>query len=291
MPELPELAAHAERLTVSHRDAVLERFEPLSFTALKTVDPPPEVTVGRKLDRVDRRGKYLLLRFGDVAHVVHLMQGGRLAVDERGARRPKQGVARWHWSDDHRPLILTEGGTERRAGVWVVAGDPADQPPLDGLGPEADALDAAELAERLAAKPMRLHGFLRDQSAVAGLGRRLANEICHRAGRSPFARTADLVNAAPELLAAIVEAVADEFEDERAQDRMRRAGERRTRVHGRAGEPCPVCGDMVRAIEYRDYTVFYCARCQTGGKVLSDNALSRLGVPREAQGTRRRKRA
>ena len=276
MPELPELAAQAERLTASHAGAVLDRFEPLSFTALKTVDPPPDAAVGRTLEQVARRGKYLLLRFGDVAHVVHLMQGGRLAVDERAARRPKNGVARWHFTS-HPSVIMTEGGSERRAGVWVLAGDPDDQPPLVGLGPEADTLGADELAERLAQRSMRLHGFLRDQSVVAGLGRRLANEICHRAGCSPFARTTDLVGEASRLIEAIRGCIADELVVERDQARMRRAAERQTRVHGRAGEPCPVCGDVVRAVDYRDYTVYYCATCQTGGKILADNTLSLLG--------------
>jgi formamidopyrimidine-DNA glycosylase len=278
MPELPELAAHAERLTATHGGAVLERFEPLSFTALKTVDPAPEAAAGRSLEAVGRRGKYLLLRFGDVTHVVHLMQGGRLAPDGRKTRRPKQGVARWHFAGDYDSLILTEGGSERRAGVWVVGGDP-----------EADELDAGRLAELLAAHSMRVHGFLRDQSVLAGIGRRLANEICHRARCSPFARTADLVDAAPALAAAIEAVIADELAAEREQMHMRKAAERHTRVHGRAGEPCPECADTIRAVDFRDYSVFYCPTCQTGGRVLSDNVLSRLGIPREAQGTRSRR--
>jgi formamidopyrimidine-DNA glycosylase len=126
MPELPELTAHAERLDAAYRGAELARFEPLSFTALKTFDPPPDAAVGRTADRRGPAGKHLLLRFGELTFVVHLMQGGRLKPDTGKAKRPKTGVARWVFAGSHPSLILTEAGTERRAGVWVVGGDPLD---------------------------------------------------------------------------------------------------------------------------------------------------------------------
>src|SRR5690606_10115334 len=127
VPELPEIQAHAERLTDDLGGAVLDRFQPLSFTALKTATPPPEEAVGHPLAGVGRRGKHLLLRFGPVTFVVHLMQGGRLRPDAKQAARPRGGQARWRFADG-RALLLTEAGTERRAGVWVVAGDPLAQP-------------------------------------------------------------------------------------------------------------------------------------------------------------------
>jgi formamidopyrimidine-DNA glycosylase len=188
MPELPEVDAHAERLTTAYAGSELRRFEPLSFTALKTYDPPPDAAVGRALDEVTRRGKHLLLRFGDVTFVVHLMQGGRLKPDTGKSKRPRNGVARFVFAGTAPPLLLTEAGTEHKAGVWVVRGDPLAQPPLDDLGPEATDLDAEALGALLAAHPMRLHTFLRDQGILAGIGRRLANEVCHRARLSPFAR-------------------------------------------------------------------------------------------------------
>jgi formamidopyrimidine-DNA glycosylase len=277
MPELPELTAHAERLTGAFDGATLRGFEPLSFTALKTFDPPPDAAVGRPLDGVARRGKHLLLRFGDLSYVVHLMQGGRLKPDTGRAKRPKTGVARWVFDGAHPALLLTEAGTERRAGVWVVRGDADGQPPLDGLGPEADALDAAALGELLAARPMRLHTFLRDQSVLAGLGRRLANEICHRARLSPFARTGALdAQEVEAVVAAIRACIAEGIADERAQEEMRPSRQRLAAVHGRTGEACPRCGDTVREVAYRDYTVHYCATCQTGGKVLADNTTSKF---------------
>lgn len=276
MPELPEIQAHAERLTDDLGGAVLDRFQPLSFTALKTATPPPEEAVGHPLAGVGRRGKHLLLRFGPVTFVVHLMQGGRLRPDAKQAARPRGGQARWRFADG-RALLLTEAGTERRAGVWVVAGDPLAQPPLDELGPEADALDRATLGRLLAERSMRLHGWLRDQRVVAGLGRRLANEICHRARLSPFATTARLDDDAVDRLhAAIGECLAESLAVERTRSDMSSSKERPGAVHHRTGEPCPVCGDTVRAVEYRSYTVNYCPTCQTGGKVLADNTTSKF---------------
>jgi formamidopyrimidine-DNA glycosylase len=256
VPELPEVQAHAERLTALVAGRVLTSFEPLTFTALKTAAPPPDAAYGEPLARVARRGKYLLLEFPTVTFAVHLMQGGRLTVDERRAARPRGGQARFVF-DEGPALLLTEAGTERRAGVWCLPSSAAlATPPLDVLGPEPLDLDAGTLARRFTEHPMRLHGFLRDQRAIAGLGRRLANEVCHRARRSPFAPTDRLGEAgAAEVLAAIRDAIEEGLAAERARDDMSSSAERPGRVHGRAGEPCPVCGDTVRAVEYRDYTI------------------------------------
>lgn len=283
MPELPEVQAHAERLSAAFGGAELARFEALSFTALKTFDPAPDAAVGRVLDGVGRRGKYLLLALGDLAYVVHLMQGGRLREDTArsqgrggGGRRGAGRIARWVFADG-RALLLTEAGTERRAGVWVVAGDPGASEPLARLGDEADTVDTARMARLLGEHSMRLHTFLRDQRTIAGIGRRLANEVCHRARLSPFAPTAKLGSEdAGRVVEAIREAVAEGLAAERARSDMSPSKERPGAVHGRAGEACPACGDTVRSVEYRDYTVSYCPACQTGGKVLADNTTSKF---------------
>jgi len=144
MPEIPEIRAHAERLTAEFRGAELGTFRPLSFTALKTAVPSPNDAYGRTLDQVNQRAKYLLLRFGDLTFVVHLMQGGRLKPDEKQSKKPRGGLGRWTF-DDGRALLLTEPGTERRAGIWVVAGDVENQEPVDHLGPEATSLSARDL--------------------------------------------------------------------------------------------------------------------------------------------------
>jgi formamidopyrimidine-DNA glycosylase len=276
VPELPEVQAHAERLDAAFAGAVLERFTPLTFTALKTYAPDPATAAGQPLVYVGRRGKYLLLDVGVLTFVVHLMQGGRLRPDGKQAAKPKGGIARWRFADG-RALLLTEQGTERKAGVWAVEGDPETQPPLDGLGPEADQVEPAALLDLLHANPMRLHGFLRDQHLVAGLGRRLANEVCHRARLSPFAATGklDLVDAGA-VVEAIQACVNEGLAHERGRDDMSSSADRPGNVHGRAGQACPVCGDTIRSVEYSRYRVDYCPACQTGGKVLADNTTSKF---------------
>jgi formamidopyrimidine-DNA glycosylase len=284
MPEMPEVQAHAERLTAELAGLRLRRFVPLTFTALKTASPSPALAEGTPLREVGRRGKYLLVTFDAVTFVVHLMQGGRLLVDDKQAAKPRGGQARFTFTPtDDRPappaLLLTEQGSERRAGVWCVATEVVlDSPPLDKLGPEAATIGVDELAARFATLPStRLHGWLRDQRAVAGIGRRLANEVCHRARLSPFAMTRKLDRAAVEaVVAAIGEAVAEGLEEERARPDMSSSKDRPSRVHGRTGELCPVCGDTVRAVEYSSYTVNYCPTCQTAGKVLADNTTSKF---------------
>jgi formamidopyrimidine-DNA glycosylase len=204
------------------------------------------------------------------------MQGGRLKPDEKQAARPRGGQARWRFADG-RALLLTEAGTERRAGTWVVAGDPETQEPLAGLGPEAAELDRPTLASLLTEHSMRLHGWLRDQRVLAGVGRRLANEICHRARLSPFATTGKLDDDAVDRLhEALGACIAESLASERRRSDMSSSAERPGAVHHREGEPCPVCGDAVRAVEYRSYTVNYCPTCQTGGRVLADNTTSKF---------------
>ena len=204
------------------------------------------------------------------------MQGGRLVPDAAQSARPRNGIARWTF-DDGTALLLTEAGKERKAGVWVVAGNPLTQPPLDDLGIDADAVTRDQLATALRAKGTRLHTFLRDQHGIAGVGRMLANEICHRARLSPFASTNKLTDDQIDaLLAAIDSYIADALAFERGLDRMSKSAERPGTVHHRKGDACPVCGDTVRAVEYNAYEVDYCPTCQTAGKVLADNTTSKF---------------
>jgi formamidopyrimidine-DNA glycosylase len=276
MPELPELQAHAERLTAALGGVALEGFDALSFTALKTFDPPPEKAVGSALSVVERRGKYLVLRFGELSFVTHLMQGGRLSFDEKRARKPRGGMARWRFADG-RALLLTEQGTERKVGVWVLSGDPYPVPPLSELGPEADTVDAAQMAELFKTHSMRLHTFLRDQRILAGIGRRLANEVCWHARLSPFAQTSKLAAGDAEaVVQAIRTAVAEGVAADRARSTMSSSKDRPAAVHSRTGERCPRDGEGIRAVEYNAYTVNYCPACQTGGKILADNTTSKF---------------
>ena len=273
---MPEIAAHAERLTEGFAGAELATFRPISFTALKTYAPQPDEAYGTDLQRVGRRGKYLLLEFPALTFVVHLMQGGRLKPDEKQSLKPRGGLARWVFADG-RALLLTEAGTEKRAGVWAVAGDVETQDPVLGLGPDAESLDATALGASLAGHSGRIHGVLRNQQVLAGLGRRLANEVCHTAKLSPFANAAKLTPDEVERLAAAIHTECEaSLAYERSRDDMSSSKERPGAVHHREGETCPVCSDTVRAVAYRSYTVNYCATCQTSGKVLADNTTSKF---------------
>lgn len=276
MPELPEVQAHAERLTAQFTGTELKKFVPLTFTALKTAVPRPDAAYGLPLDAVGRRGKYLLLRFEPVTFVVHLMQGGRLLVDAKQSAKPRNGQARFVFADGP-ALLLTEAGTERRAGVWCIANGELDGPPMNRLGPEALDVTPQSLAESFKSTNMRIHGYLRDQHQIAGLGRMLANEVCHRAKISPFAMTGKLgAEGAAAIVTAIHDAVEEGLAYERTRADMSSSKDRPGRVHGRIGESCPECGDVIRSVSYSGYTVAYCPTCQTGGKILADNTTSRF---------------
>ena len=276
MPELPELQAHAERLTEDFAGSTLRRWEPISLNALKTFDPSPDAARGEPLREVTRRGKYLLLDFGPTTHVTHLMHGGRLRPDTKKSRRPRGGVARWRFDDD-RALLLSEAGTERRAGVRVVSAEPTAQEPLAELGPDADRITDEELADALGATRGRLHGFLRRQGNLAGVGRRLANEVCFAARLSPFASTSGLdTDQISRLRAALHQVIAESLAWERTQDEMVKVADKPSKVHGRAGEQVDEFDDVVRTVEYRSYTVYYCPAAQTGGKILADNTTSKF---------------
>ena len=286
MPEIPEIQAHAERLTERFAERILTKFTPFNFTALKTAAPAPETAYGLPLIDVGRRGKYLLVQFEPTTFVVHLMQGGRLVVDDKLSARPRGGQARFVFEPVERPdgwidesaLLLTEQGRERRAGVWcVTSADALTSPPLANLGPEAASISDDELAALFSATSMRVHGFLRDQRMIAGIGRRLANEVCHRARVSPFANTRKLgTDGAAKIGEAIRSCISESLEYERSRTEMSSSKDRPSAMHSRTGDPCPDCGDTVRAVEYSGYTVNYCATCQTGGKVLADNTTSKF---------------
>jgi formamidopyrimidine-DNA glycosylase len=288
---MPEVEAHAERLEAQFRGRVLTKFTPFNFTALKTAVPAPDAAYGHPLLSVGRRGKYLLLRFEPASFVIHLMQGGRLLADEKLSAKPRGGQARFTFEPQERDataeqsgpidetaLLLTEQGKERRAGVWCLpTGELDSSLPLAKLGPEAAGISPGELADIFAVNSMRVHGFLRHQGMVAGIGRRLANEVCHAAQISPFATTKKLgADGAAKVAAAIDHCVAEGLAYERTRNDMSSSKDRPSAVHKRTGEACPVCGDTIREVEYSSYTVNYCPACQTGGRVLADNTTSKF---------------
>jgi len=268
MPEMPEVEAHAKRLDRQFAGRVLTKFTPFNFTALKTAVPAPNAAYGLPLLTVGRRSKYLILRFEPISFVIHLVQGGRLLADTKLSTKPRGGQARFIFEPigrddggiDETALLLTEQGKERRAGVWCVpsAGLEATLP-VAKLGPEAAGINPADLAELFAAKSMRVHGFLRHQGMVAGIGRRLSNEICHVAQISPFATTKQLpADGAAKVAAAIDHCLTDGLTYEQTRQDMSSSKDRPGAVHNRAGEDCPVCSDTVRDVEYSSNTVNYC---------------------------------
>ena len=278
MPEIGEIQAHGERIANEFVGKTLEKFRPITFYVLKTFAPDPATSHGHTLDRVTTRGKYLLLWFGPNVFIIHLMQGGRLRPDEKQSAKPRGGQARFTF-DDGTALLLTEAGTDKRAGVWVID---ADQDldsidPLQGLGPNADTIDSDTLEALLADNSMRLHGLLRRQGIIAGIGRRLANDVCHEAQLSPFANTSKLsADDVDSLGKAISTCIAASLEFENAQSEIVASKNRPSAVHNKTGEPCPRCGDAIREVAYVKYSVNYCSTCQTNGKVLADNTTSKF---------------
>lgn len=275
MPELPEVQALAERLTEAVGGSAFVRADPLQFSSLKTVTPRASELEGRALERVGRRGKYLVFELGGPRLLVHLSQGGRLDVEEPPkATKPRGAVVRLRF-DVGPSLLVKEFGRERKAGWWVLA--EGDDGPLAKLGPEPDSPAFEELVLG-SDDGRRIHTILRDQRTVAGIGRGYADDVLHRAKLSPYA-SLDRLDPGQRraLLHAIGEVLAESLEVER-----RRTGGLPTKigdhftVHGRHGEACPACGDDLRRISYESHEVTYCPTCQTGGKVLADRRLSRL---------------
>lgn len=276
MPELPEMQALAERLDVALAGSTVSGVDVLGFASLKTVAPDPVSLVGRTVQGVHRRGKYLVVNLDGPRVTLHLAQAGRLDVEHPAKRtRPKGAAVRFRFDSD-RAVLIREHGTERKAAWWVLA--PDDFGPLAGLGPEADSEEFAALV-RTSSDRRRVHTFLRDQHTVAGLGRGYTDDALHRARLSPFATVAALDSQERErLLDAIRVTLADALVGERTREgglSAPKLGDR-FRVHRHFGAPCPECGETMRRVSYESYEITYCPRCQTEGKVLADRRLSRL---------------
>jgi formamidopyrimidine-DNA glycosylase len=246
---------------------------PAHIATLKTFDPPLAALEGRRFEGARRRGKHLLFPTDDgelVLHI-HLMSAGRVRFLEPGAKAPKSPAFRLRLEDGGE-LILTEGGPKKRAKVGVFQPE-ALEAELAHLGPEADSIVAPELAEIARRESRRLHPFLRDQRALAGIGRAWSNEILNRAKLSPYALTTDLSDDEIELLATTIR----ELLAQGLELRLTGANDAKAyKVHNRLGEPCPNCGTPIARVDFEEHTIFYCPECQTGGRILKDRRLSRL---------------
>src|SRR5881296_3410049 len=246
---------------------------PAHIATLKTFDPPLSALEGRQLAGADRRAKRLLFPTtdGDLVVLVHLMTAGRLKHLQYGERGPKTPAFRLVFEGGSQ-LVLTEAGAKKRAGVWLLTPEEAEQE-LAHLGPEALGIGAERLAAICADESRRLHSMLRDQRVLAGIGRAWANEILHHAQLSPYELSGDLVPGQVERLAEAIDAELKrglELREHGATDN------RVYRVHKKLAEPCYVCGTPIARVDYEEHTVYYCPDCQTGGRVLKDRRLSKL---------------
>jgi formamidopyrimidine-DNA glycosylase len=273
VPELPEVEALRRAFDEPVHAFPVEQAGPAHIATLKTFDPPLEALDGRRFAGVSRRGKRLLFPTddGELVLLLHQMTKGRIRYLRAGEDGPKSPAFRVRFQGGGQ-LVMTEPGAKKRAGVWLLTPETAEAE-LAHLGPEADTLDAERLGEVLAAEPRRLHSLLRDQRVVAGIGRAWANEILHAAGLSPFARAQGL---SPGQVRSLAEAIDSEL---RRGLELRERGAKDAkvyRVHNRLGEPCHVCGEAIARVDFEEHTIYYCAHCQTGGRVLKDRRLSRL---------------
>lgn len=285
MPELPEVEALVRFLDTRTAAAVVERCQLGSISALKTFDPPLEDLSGRAVAGWRRYGKYLALDAGGLWLVVHLARGGWITwwdVPPRGAVRlgGRSPLALRVSFDGDRGIDVTEMGTEKRLALWVVH-EPSEVEGLATLGPDPldPGFDRDRLAGLLAGEKGTIKNALARQSVVAGIGNAYSDEILHAAHLSPFKAAASLSDKELSRLYDAVRSVLGEAV-ERAVGlgaaELKGDKRRAMRVHGRTGQPCPECGDVVREVSFATKSLQYCATCQTGGKPLADRRLSRL---------------
>ena len=285
MPELPEVEALAEFLDAKVCGRTVEAVQSLSFAAVKTYDPPLEAVRGATLLGATRRGKFLALRAETLFVVVHLARAGWVRWREKLELQTPAKLGRGPTAlklrlDDGSGMEFTEQGTEKRLAVYVVRAL-EDVPGIAGLGvdPLDAAFDVAALSRLLKGESGQLKHALTDQQLIAGVGNAYSDEALHTARLSPFRRASSLDDA--ELAAlhtALQQVLRDAVERSAGLPLTGLKSEKKTglRVHGRTGQPCPVCGDTVREVAYATRSLQYCPTCQTGGRILADRRLSRL---------------
>ncbi|MEU0056940.1 DNA-formamidopyrimidine glycosylase family protein [Streptomyces sp. NPDC006334] len=285
MPELPEVEALRDFLTEHLVGHEIVRVLPVAISVLKTYDPPLTAVEGHRVTAVRRHGKFLDLSTDDGLHLVtHLARAGWLQWKDRlpdGPPRPGKGPLALRVAlETGEGFDLTEAGTQKRLAVHLVR-DPREVPGVARLGPDPLAADFDEqrFAGLLAGERRQLKGALRDQSLIAGVGNAYSDEILHAARMSPFKLAASLT---PEEVHVLYEALRTTLTEAVERSRGVAAGRLKAekkgglRVHGRTGEPCPVCGDTIREVSFSDSSLQYCPTCQTGGKPLADRRMSRL---------------
>jgi formamidopyrimidine-DNA glycosylase len=290
MPELPEVEALAAVLRDRAVGRVVARAEPVAISALKTVSPSPSDLVGAVVVDAARHGKFLDLVLAAATGerldlVAHLARAGWLRwKDNQPAATGRAGRGGLAWRlvfDDGSGFDLTEAGTQKRLAVYLVR-DPAEVPGIARLGidPLSEGFTVEALAGLLtAAGRAQVKGVLTDQAVLAGVGNAYSDEALWAAGLSPFAPSSGLSEGQVTALhAAIVGVLRAAVEAAGGLGAAELKAEKKANlaVHGRAGEACPRCGDIVREVSFSDRALQYCPTCQTGGRVLADRRLSRL---------------
>jgi formamidopyrimidine-DNA glycosylase len=279
MPELPEVEITARLIGGAVAGAEIESALTPGINALRSFDPPLSTIEGRRLTGITRRGKLFVVGVEDeLSLLIHLMSAGRLQLfDSRASLRDRTSRLLLRLTDG-RELRLREFGTKQAAWVKLLTAEGlANEETIAKLGPEAWP-DPPPLGPLLDA-PRPLHGLLRDQRVIAGIGRSWVDEILHGAKLSPFKRGSELSDDEAERLRdAIVEQLgrALAYYEEHLTLPIPDKLPMPLRVHRRNGEPCPRCGDQLEAVFYEDYVMCYCPTCQTDGKLLKDRRLSRL---------------
>jgi formamidopyrimidine-DNA glycosylase len=281
MPELPEVEITARLLGSATAGKQIESVLAPGVNALKSFDPPLQAIEGSRIVSISRRGKLFVVELdNDLAMLIHLMSAGRLQLfDTRASLRDRTSRLLVRL-EDGRELRLREFGTKQAAWVKVVRAEELDdEETLAKLGPEAFPDPPADELIGLLDAPRPLHGMLRDQRVIAGIGRSWVDEILHCAKLSPFKRGSELSeDEAARLRAAIITKLGDAIAHYQQTialpipDKLPMP----LTVHRRNGEPCPRCGDTLEAVFYEDYVMCYCPTCQTDGKLLKDRRLSRL---------------
>lgn len=284
MPELPEVAALVSFLDEQARGKTVARCELAAIAALKTYDPPLESLLGRQVAAVRRRGKYICTDLAGMWLVIHLARGGWVKwfdlVPAARGRPGRSPLALRVAFDDEAGFDVTEMGTEKRLALWVVE-DLSAIEPLQQLGPDPldPSFSVATLADALTAATGNIKNALVRQSVIAGVGNAYSDEALHMARLSPYKTAAKLSPHEVERLhGALVGILSDAVARSTGLAAAELKGDKKRflRVHGRTGDPCPQCGDVIREVSFATKSLQYCATCQTGGKPLADRRLSRL---------------
>jgi formamidopyrimidine-DNA glycosylase len=283
VPELPEVEITARRLSASLAGVEVESALAPGMVAMKSVKPPVSELAGRRVERIWRVGKMPVVDFsgrdGDLALLVHLMSAGRLQVyDKRATPKDRRSRVLIRLADG-RELRLREFGTKQRAWAKLMpTTEVSNDEMVKTLGPEAWPAPPLPELERAVDQPRHLHPLLRDQRAIAGIGRSWVDEILWEARLSPFKKGSELESDEVERLydaLAVLGAAIDHYEEvvpEQVPDKLPMP----LKVHKREGEPCPRCGTTIEAVYFAEHQTNYCPEEQTGGRVLKDRRLSRL---------------